>query len=180
MNTDPGQHQATLDRKEWEAVYEEYGKRIYRFAVGLLRDRTKAEDVLQETFLRAYCQSFAEAKGRAVQYRWLATTAYHLVIDEIRVSKRMHFLPDESEDFCANQPLAPCSDPLIVREIQRALSFLDPEDRALLLLRFAEGLDYSEIASILNVCEGTLRSRSSRLCLELRKTLSVWHAGGEI
>lgn len=122
---------------------------IRRYAARLLKDGERAQDVVQEVFLRKTAY-----KGEILNERaWLYRTARNLVIDIFRKDGRIRTetctdsLPDEASRFSPQQ-LAEKKEELDM--LQEKLNELPPRNREVLRLKFQEGLKYAEIAEIMN------------------------------
>jgi RNA polymerase sigma-70 factor, ECF subfamily len=174
--------QADIDRVLGgdSAAYGPLVDRYQRRLLGLLQhacgSREMAEDIAQETFVRAYRKLHLYA-GKSSFYTWLCRVAMNLLHSQRR-RKRM-----ETQVQRENYEVALCSagennaaeNQLEQRELQQcvrqAIAMLDVERRAVLLLRDFEGLDYDQIADTLEIPVGTVRSRLHRARLELKSIL---------
>ncbi len=148
--------------------------------------RQDAEDFAQETFVKAL-QSIDRFDGRSRLYTWLFRIAVNLVISARRRRFRMagHALDAGLDDpprgdwrglDSGRNPAAQAPDELAAdherhRIVLEALAALDKDHRAVVVLRDIESLDYSEIAEILNVPAGTVKSRLHRARMSLRQRL---------
>ena len=140
-----------------------------------------AEDVTMETFLRAW-QAVNQFNGRASLKSWLYRIAHNCAIDTLRRRKRqreVHPEPDEE----GRDPLEQVADTATVHpaeaierqetgdELDRALQMLPEEHRRVLLLRYGDGLSYSEIAAATGLPVGTVMSRLFNGKRKLRKAM---------
>jgi RNA polymerase sigma-70 factor, ECF subfamily len=158
-----GEDRPTLSEASMRAVLEGNQARILRLALGMLRDRDLAEDVLQETFVRAF-RFYKSFRSEAAISTWLYRIALNLCIDAQRKSQRMGDRFDgaeESVDWA--DPAATPESIVELGELARladsALETLSPNHRAILLLREVEGLSYEKIARVLRIPTGTVMSR---------------------
>jgi RNA polymerase sigma-70 factor (ECF subfamily) len=128
--------------------------------------RAAVEDIAQETFLRVF-RALPEwdASGSARLSTWILTIATRLALNELR--KRPPQVPPA-------EPMAPAAVelPSLGRAIQRAVAALAPEQRAVFVLREFHELSYDELAEVLDVDVGTVRSRLSRARAALRVSLA--------
>lgn len=143
-----------------QRVHEEHAAVLWRFCLRLVNhDQGRAEDVLQETLLRAWRhRTILESSPPALR-AWLFTVARNLVIDEWR-SRRAH-----SEVVVAELPEDPDqpdrSDELLLSwVVAEALTRLSPEHRGVLLECYYRGCPVAEAARRLGVPEGTVKSRT--------------------
>ncbi len=147
-----------LKRGDEEAIREImriYKNRIFNFVMRIVKDREKAMDITQEVFIRAYFKINSFKKGSKLS-TWLFTIASNLSRSELRkkrISDILQFFPSK----------------LIVHEhpgnsngIEFYLNQLKPDYRIPLVLREVEGFSTEEIANILKIPEGTVKSRIFR------------------
>jgi RNA polymerase sigma-70 factor (ECF subfamily) len=152
---------------------------LYGYAMSLSRDSREAEDLVQETYLRAARACGQLAPGSNLK-GWLFTIARHIWLNQMRHSNcGPSFVPfdDEQEPGHGDPTLS------YVRKAERegvraAVEQLPPAYREVIVLREFEGLSYQEIAQILNCPAGTVMSRLGRAREKLRSLLSVWDARG--
>jgi RNA polymerase sigma-70 factor (ECF subfamily) len=149
-------------RREFEERLAECGPLAYRVARGVLRNTADAEDVAQEALLRAY-RSFDRLRDRSRFRGWLVRIAFRIALDRLRSAKRR-----EQRDMLWSQPehLPPAEtaeDIAVSNQFQghldRALEELPEKLRLALLLSAMEGHTIDEIASMLGVPIGTVKSR---------------------
>jgi RNA polymerase sigma factor (sigma-70 family) len=158
----------------WDEIVREHSARVYRLAYRLTGNRHDAEDLTQEVFVRVF-RSLSSFQPGTFE-GWLHRITTNLFLDQARRKQRIRFdaLP---EDFSDRLPgLLPTPDSEYVRDlfdadIESALAELSPEYRAAVVLCDVEGLSYEEIAQVLGVKIGTVRSRIHRGRSMLRKAL---------
>ncbi|HLK11750.1 MAG TPA: sigma-70 family RNA polymerase sigma factor [Candidatus Binatia bacterium] len=160
------------ERAAFRALVERYQGKVAALALGMLRNREDALDVVQETFTRAY-QSLDRFKGDAGFYTWIYRIALNLCVDQQRRDARMpqvpvEVLPDQAERGPApvrlttgedDEPFARAHDAEVGRRLRAAIAELTPEHRAVILLREVDGLSYEEISRVLQCPKGTVMSR---------------------
>jgi RNA polymerase sigma-70 factor (ECF subfamily) len=155
-----------------------YQDRLFHTLVSFLQNAEDALDVAQETFLTAW-QALDSFKGDARFFTWLYRIGMNLAIDLKRRQKKTSRLDPGQEDSGRQpDPVASDADPSQALERQEesarvrwALGRVSDEHRAVLLLKDLEGLKYEEIAEVLDIPLGTVRSRLHRARLELRQVL---------
>lgn len=152
------------DGKAFSELVARYQDRIYRFLVRLTGAPDTALDLTQDTFLRAY-QNLARWRPDALFKTWLFRIARNIAFDRLRREKRVVFVELE-EDFAQQDPAAG-PDALLetaqrYRQLQAALGKLPVEHREILLLREIEEMTYDEIALVLDLNLGTVKSRIAR------------------
>jgi RNA polymerase sigma-70 factor (ECF subfamily) len=174
------------DASAWEEVVRAHGRRIYNLCYRFTGRPADAQDLTQEIFVKAYRNLGSYDPARAALGTWITTIARHAVVDFFRRTKshrRTESLDDmlsDDEDaggrglqVRAEGPQPDAS--LAVRDTQRvvqtAIQRLRPELREVVILRDLQDLDYSEIAALLQIPEGTVKSRISRARAELARIL---------
>lgn len=167
------------DRGAFEALVLRHQNRIVNYAMAIVRDAADAEDVAQETFLRAY-RSLTRFRGDSSFKTWLyaiATNAARTGLDRRGRRRRREggSLDDDAAPLSADDVAAGGADAetaLVRREsIDRALAALPPDLRVAVVLRDVEGLDYKEIAAATGAPIGTVESRIFRARRRLRPLL---------
>lgn len=157
------------DGAAFAALVRTFDPMLRGLVYNLLGDRELMDDVLQETYLRAF-RALPGFEGRAQIGTWLYRIAYTASLDELRRRKRGRWLP--LVDARLDEAAAPTEDLderlSVTNELRAALARLSPEERAAVWLVDAEGLDYRQAAAVLDVPEGTVASRLSRARATLR------------
>ena len=139
------------------AAYDEHGHALFGFAVNALRDRSAAEDCVQETFLRAWRSRDGFSAERASLRTWLFVIARNVIIDAQRAQQRApRAVPADALD---NTPAAG-GHPLDRLAVVEGLAKLSPEHRAVIVDVHLEGRSYAEVEATSGVPAATLRSRS--------------------
>ncbi|MFN8544023.1 MAG: sigma-70 family RNA polymerase sigma factor [Candidatus Binatia bacterium] len=158
------------DREAFRVLVERYQAKVAALAMGMLRSREDALDVVQEAFAKAY-QGLDRFKGEASFYTWVYRIALNLCIDHQRRDVRMPQVPlepgarpdgtpvPEQATTGENDPFARARDAEIRSRVREAIAELTPEHRAVILLREVEGLSYEEISRVLDCPKGTVMSR---------------------
>lgn len=166
------------DELAWEVIVKSYGRRIYNLGFRFTGRTDRAEDLTQETFIRAY-QTLHTFRSETGSFRhWLLRVARNLIIDHYRRERRLcrSVGSEDVEDLKLEDERTPS--PLRIAEQAEALKFLlkgmmtlSPDLEKAVRLRVMEGLTYHEIARVMGVSEGTIKSRVSRGRLQLAKIL---------
>lgn len=152
----------------WEALYEKNHNELARYCYGICHDLEEAQDLVQETFLRALQSGdlFPDL-GPQQQRAWLYRTVRNLMVDRFRrAALEERTLPNLQEP--EDQEEAGYGSV----EAQALLERLSPEDRALFTLRYQQGYTASELAELLNQPPGTIRCRLSRIRGKLQKEMA--------
>jgi RNA polymerase sigma-70 factor (ECF subfamily) len=155
----PGMADTALER-EFEARVADSSTLAFRVALGVLRRREDAEDVAQEAFLRAH-RGFASLRDRDRFRAWLVRTAFRLALDHLRGRARRQ----RREDVVAMapEPVRSVEDDAARREraevVGRAIDALPEKLRIVTVLAEIEEHDVREVARLLELPEGTVKSR---------------------
>ena len=176
------------DVASFERLFEKYEKRIYNLVYHMIGDREIASDLTQDTFVRAY-NSLDSVKTGDYFLPWLWRVATNICRDYARKRKRRPTVSldsqivDEEGGHMERQIVDTSSDPAdlteredLVARVQRAISQLDEDRRIVVLLHHIEGADVQEIAEVLGIPAGTVKSRLARGRNDLREMLgdTVW------
>ena len=147
-----------LDR-EFEHLLVESSTLAFRVAYGVLRQREDAEDVAQEAFIKAH-RNFRRLRDRAAFRQWLVRLTWRLAIDRQRANRRRS---NRDNEHSRMTPTSASADPAIVNEraghLWRAIDGLPEKLRLPIVLAGIEGHDIREIARLLRLPEGTVKSR---------------------
>lgn len=177
-NSDPALVAAAArgNRQAYEQLVRKYQDRLMLTVGRVVRDRSDAEDVCQEAFLRAFVH-LPTFTGRSAFFTWLCRIALNVAIGEHRRRTRAPFRELQA-DTARQEPIDRGDlpgDRLMRREsvsrLRQALAALPPDQRAVLVLRAVNGLNYHEISRRLDLNIGTVRSRLHRARQELRELL---------
>lgn len=149
----------TLER-EFEARLVESSTLAVRVAYSVLRQREDAEDVAQEAFARAY-RAFAQLRDRERFRAWLVRMTWRLAINRWRADRRRSLREQTHAETAAPEPTAEQTVDGRRRadELWRAIDALPEKLRLVIVLASIEGHDISEVAALLGVPPGTVKSR---------------------
>jgi RNA polymerase sigma-70 factor, ECF subfamily len=163
----------TLDDRKLDALYRRHRPAVFRYALGLtLGDRHLAEDITQETFLRAWRTPHLATDRPDGCHGWLTTVARNLVIDRLRHRRRR---PTEAGDGALPTVAAPTSEVdhmLTALTVRHALAKLTPSHRQILTETYLRGRALAEVAEELGIPLGTAKSRVHYALRALRQELA--------
>jgi RNA polymerase sigma-70 factor (ECF subfamily) len=167
------------DDAAWETIISSYGKRIYNLSYRYTSRRSEAEDLTQEVFIRVYQNLKSYRPEAGSLQNWLLKVGRNLIIDHYRQTRRFQQTGGSEELETLNigddrlpSPLRAAERDEAVHFLNEGLQSLTPELKEALILRDLEGMAYQEIADMLGVPEGTVKSRINRGRLELAKLLT--------
>ncbi|NLP37553.1 MAG: sigma-70 family RNA polymerase sigma factor [Firmicutes bacterium] len=152
----------------FKKFYTLYADTVYSFIYFKVKDRFLAEDLLQETFLAVYKNHGNLATIRSPK-AWVLSIAQRKIVDKLRKEKHQPF----STDSLAEQPfteISPMETNLFLEEL---LNRLDETSRQIIYGIYVEQLSYKELAEILNLPEGTVKSKAYYARAKLKRWLEA-------
>lgn len=172
-------------------LVRKYQDRVYNACRRICGDAEDAADMTQEAFMRAF-ESLEDFRGKSAFFTWIFRIAVNLAISHRRKARTRSTVslddagPRDADDAAGLARIVPdvaAPNPAdavpraeMHAEVARALGALEPDHRAVLVLRDVEGLDYQEIADVLELPVGTVKSRIYRARLALRARLEPFVA----
>jgi RNA polymerase sigma factor (sigma-70 family) len=159
----------------WDEIVTEHSTRVYRLAYRLTGNPHDAEDLTQEVFVRVFRSLSSYTPGTFEG--WLHRITTNLFLDQARRKSKIRFdaLADDADARIPSRSAAPDTqviDGVFDDDVESALAELPPDFRAAVVLCDIEGLSYEEIADVLGLKLGTVRSRIHRGRTMLRKALA--------
>jgi RNA polymerase sigma-70 factor (ECF subfamily) len=164
------------NREAFEQLVKRYQKSLFNFIYRYLGEKSTAEDLTQEVFLRVFlaARRFEERPGASVS-TWIYRIAYHLSLNEIKRQKRFLRISNHIEDTMQGRGERSPADLIEVQALKQTvvsgLRLLPENQRAALLLRVNEGLSYQEISEVLGVSFSSVESLLFRARQTLRQHL---------
>jgi RNA polymerase sigma-70 factor (ECF subfamily) len=151
--------------REFEARLQDSSRLAFRVAYSVLRQREDAEDVAQEAFLRAH-RSFASIRDRERFRAWLVRTSFRLALDRMRAQRRRMRREDAA---AATEDDAMRTE--VRSQVGEAVAALPEKLRLVMVLVAIEEQDLTSVARLLELPEGTVKSRLHRARTELAEKL---------
>ena len=174
------------DAAAWEEIVQQYHRRIYNICYRFSGSSDDSADLTQEVFIKVYRTLSTFDTAKASFMTWVTTVTRNLLVDHFRKAKYDR-VTDSLEATAGNQedgltlaeklpdqaagPEARVQSQQAQRMVQEALQKLSPELREAVILRDLQDMDYKDIAQVLKVPEGTVKSRINRGRTELGKLL---------
>src|SRR5690554_295715 len=146
---------------DFEVLYQEYADAVYGYLVFKLKDRQVVEDIMQETFLAAH-QGIERLQKVNSPKAWLLSIAHNKIVDILRRHPPELPLQLESQAASSHTPSN--------LYVQESLQQLDEVERTIVYGLYVEGLTYRELAEMLGMPEGTVKSKAHYA----RKRLYHW------
>ena len=159
----------------WDEIVSQHSARVYRLAYLLTGNPHDAEDLTQEVFVRVFRSLSSYTPGTFEG--WLHRITTNLFLDQARRKAKIRFdaLTDDADARIPSRSATPDTavmDGMFDEDVESALAALPPDFRAAVVLCDIEGLSYEEIADVLGLKLGTVRSRIHRGRTMLRKALA--------
>lgn len=166
---------ATGDRAAYARLYERTSAKLFGIALRILKDRGRAEEVLQETFIAVWRNASSYSPDKARPMTWLITIARNKALDVVRMRREVAL--DPSED--GQDPLAAIADPFDAEAsfadrdaLSRCLGLLDETHRHCILLAYCEGWSREELAERFDKNVNTIKTWLHRGLASLKGCLS--------
>ncbi len=152
------------DQDAFKEIFDQYHKKVYRIAYGVVRQREDALDVVQEVFIKLF-RSIKNFKGKSAFYTYLYRLAMNTAIDHSRKKKKTAFLSLDEEggfqpsDGYEKRPDHIAAQKELEEKVRWAIDQLPQDQKATLIYREIEELSYQEIAGAMGCSIGTVMSR---------------------
>jgi RNA polymerase sigma-70 factor (ECF subfamily) len=158
------------DGPAFVALVERFRSRVWQICFRLLGNEHDANDAAQEVFVRLFLNR-GKFEGRSKYSTWVHGLAVRtcLTIRRGRTRRRRHENPASDESIQQNSPARPTADVGLSLDLMQMLDALDEEDRALLILKYAEGHSHEELAEIFSISVSACKMRISRACDKLQR-----------
>ncbi|MEO8241313.1 MAG: sigma-70 family RNA polymerase sigma factor [bacterium] len=150
---------ASGDRQALAGLYRSLEKPVYRFILSRLNDPFEAHDILHDVFLEVW-RVAGSFEGRSAVKTWVMGIAYRKVIDRLRRAGRMDMpdeMPDSIDDAVDTEACIAASQEAV--HLQHCLDQLTGDHRSAVTLVFYEDMGYGEVAAVIGVPEGTVKTR---------------------
>lgn len=159
------------DARAFRSLYEAHVDRVYRLAYRMCGDDDMARDMTQETFIRVH-QRLDQFRGDSAFSTWLHSIAVSVTLNGLRKVKRTRSREHDLDDVAPlAAPPTPRAEPDLRDRLKAAIEALPDIYRAVFVMHDLEGYNHREIASALDVAEGTSKARLSRARSRLREAL---------
>jgi len=160
------------DPDAFAALVERYDRAVYHLAYRTMRDEEEAKDVTQEAFFKAY-RSLKTFKPGAKFSTWIFAIAYHACCDRLNRRKRYsdEELPDRADPARGPADTVIASDE--ARRLRQAITKLPEKYRTVVTLYHLQGKQYDEIATVLGIPVGTVKTHLFRAKEQLRRMLTA-------
>lgn len=158
---------AAGDVAAFETIYRNLAGFVYAVALRTTRNEQDAQEVTQDVFVKLY-RNLKDFRGESSLRTWVYRITVNTALNACRVRNRHFRRRVEMDEQALEQQVDPHTpevgpaEPGVIRQIDKYLAVLNPDQRACLVLRKIQGLSYEEIAATLNIPINTVRSRLKR------------------
>ena len=170
------------DQAAWQRIVQQHWRKVFNVAYKFVGRHDEAEDLTQDIFLKVF-RSLATFDRRANFQTWLISVSRNLCIDHYRSVRKERESVDRAVDTDTLAPVAPDASPIAALEhqdrvalLRQALATLAPTLREAVIMRDLQELSYQEIATKLDLPEGTVKSRINRGRTELARQIATLRA----
>ena len=160
------------DLDAFETLVRRYQGAVYRVALGLLGSDADAQDVTQDTFVRAW-QALGRFRGDSAVGTWLYRIVTRRCLD-LLAARRPTAALEERHAAAAGDPAVAAEQRERLHAVTRELAALPADQRAALVLREFEGLSYEQIADVLDTMVPAIKGRIHRARLTILKQTAAW------
>lgn len=168
-----GRWKVRCQRMTFETLLDRYQTEILRYLVRMMGNRTDADDLFQEAFLRAF-RAFDRLRANSNHRAWLYRIATNTCLNHRRTNRRrgeVEMLDESDQRLHAGHRVRATS--VSVLEVRRALQRLSPRQRAAFVQRNLQGLSYTHIATALGCTRATARANVYQAAQRLKRELGV-------
>ena len=173
------------DSAAWAELVRTHHRRVYGLCYRFTGNPADAEDLTQDVFLKVYSNLSSFDTDRGSLQVWITTMTRNLLVDNFRRTRNQRATGSLDENWDSNEELKPidrlvstgasphesAAQKELAKMVQEALARVSAELREAVILRDLQDLDYKEIAQVLGIPEGTVKSRISRGRAELARLL---------
>jgi RNA polymerase sigma-70 factor (ECF subfamily) len=158
------------DVEAYEMLYRKHVGRVHALCLRMMRDRSEAEELTQETFVRVW-ERLGSFRGESALSTWLHRVTVNVVVGELRRRGRWRerFIARDATEVAVAQPAFASGSDL---DLERAIAGLSPQARLVFVLHDVEGYKHGEIAELTGLAVGTSKAHLHRARLLLREELS--------
>ena len=150
------------DQRAFLALYDRYSSNVYALAFRMMNDQMMAEEVLQDTFLKLWSRSRQYLTERGPLLTWLLTIARRTALDRLRLESRRPTLSERNDpDLIWEMTPEPetTSEEARWHSLHLVVQSLPEENRKVIELAYYQGMSQSEIADVLDLPLGTVKTR---------------------
>ena len=160
------------DAEAFGRLYDMHVDRVYKHIYYRVGNEADAEDLTQQVFLKAWQAIHKYKKTASPFVAWLMTISHNQVVDFYRTRKnKVHLEAEVLADGPASRPEQTAETSFEQQRLRSAISQLGGDEQQVVILRFIEGLEFAEIASIMKKKEGNVRVILHRALVKLRNML---------
>lgn len=154
----------------FEALYTRYCDKVFRKCLSLTRNRERAEDFTHDIFIKVATR-LSGFRSEAKFSTWLYSITYNYCMDQLRSPKQREIYSDEPYETLSNYADDNDADiaEMEAQQLNRALTYLTPDERGLLLMKYQDDISIRDIAETQQLTESAVKMRLMRAKEKLRK-----------
>jgi len=162
-----------LDQAALTQLYEENFDKIYRYVVLKIGDRTEAEDMTQQVFLKAL-KSISSYRWKGMPFSaWLYRIAHNQIVDYLRKKSRRNFVPLEESLTAGNDdPVKQAEQNIDIEHLAMATKKLTAAQQEVISLRFTSEMPVAEVARVMGRSEGAVKALQHSAIVALRRVMT--------
>ncbi len=154
----------------FEELFRRHQGRVYALCLRMVADPGRAEDLTQESFVRAW-RKLRSFRAKSAFGTWLHRLSVNVVLGELRSRRPLDGPTAEIDGSEPHLPAKPRRDPVAAVDLEQAIGNLPPQARTVFVLHDVEGYKHREIASMIGLAEGTCKAHLHRARNLLKKAL---------
>lgn len=154
-------------------LYDRYADKVYGKCFSILQDRALAEDAAQDVFTKIFLR-LSSFNGKSKFSTWIYSITYNYCIDLVRKNKKQKYIlsvdRENTPEIADNKEISDAE--LLEIELERLSKILDnisPEDKAILILKYQDGISIREISKIINKSESAVKMQLKRAKAKIKK-----------
>lgn len=149
----------------FDLLYQRYSSKIYAKCISLLKDEALAQDATQEIFLKVFL-NLAKFGEKSRFSTWVYSITYNYCIDYIRRKKKQNAIFSDEMEKAPDLAVEEVSDKVLLEmeigQLKRVLEEIPPGDKAILLMKYQDGMSIKEIAEVLSKTESAVKMKIKR------------------
>jgi RNA polymerase sigma factor (sigma-70 family) len=173
------------DKQQYTLLMRRYNQRLYRISKGYLDDETEIEDVMQETYVKAY-QNLLKFEHRSTFVTWLTRILINECLQRIKTKKRMPGISEETKNFETmnytdkKSPETEVMNTELRQLLETTIAGLPEKYRAVFMMREVEKMSTEETCTVLDITESNAKTRLNRAKELLRNALVNTYPSGSL
>jgi RNA polymerase sigma-70 factor, ECF subfamily len=161
------------DKTAFQMVYDQSGSRVFAICFRMMRNRTDAEDVYQEAFVKIWERSWQYDPAKGDGIAWMVTVARRCALDRLRASRPQNVVFDEVVEGRIDRSAVAAADGGNGVDLTRCLGKMRDDFRKTIMLAYVDGLTHEELADTMGKPLGTVKSWLTRGLTQLKECMDA-------